>query len=177
MKFKVTSKNIGKDESKEMLKRSRDARAWLNRIAYTLYQNWQRERWMTEGSSQGKKWPKLNPIYAAYKLRRYGGGTKYKWIGGRGEDRPWVPAGRWPKFPGNGSKMMVATGKLVDSVTGKSLAFHRKVVKPQELLIATTVPYAKDANETRNFTEFKQANIDYLQDLYAKYVLEGVMRT
>ena len=176
MKFKITSMVKGKNESKEMIKRSADARAWLNRVAYRIYQNWQRERWMSEGSSQGSKWPRLNPEYARYKLKRYGGGPKYKWVGGRGENRPWQPAGRWPKFPGGGTKMMIATGTLVDSVTGKSLKYHRKIVTPKELFISTTVPYANDANERRNFTEFKDTNIAYLGELYTEYVMKGTMR-
>ncbi len=158
------------DQLQKISKRSDDGRAFLTRIAYPLYQDAQRERWMTENQSQGSGWKPLNPRYAAYKLRRYGGGTKYRWIGGRGDGRPWRPAGNWPSYPGGGRKMMIATGELVASVTGDKLTYHKRVITTRSMIISTTLDYAEDANSKRNFTDFNDRFWRTLMDKYKAYI-------
>lgn len=61
--------------------KSKNLRAWINRWLYPYMINVQRKRFMTENVSEGNRWSPLNPKYAAWKLRRYGGGIKYKWVG------------------------------------------------------------------------------------------------
>jgi len=157
----------------QMVKAASDPRGFLTRVAYPAYQNAQRERWMTEGASQGNKWKPLNKMYREYKLRRYGGGTKYAWIGGQGQGRPWQPAGKWPTYPGKGSKMMVATNTLMPSVTGDSTKNHRRIIDARSMKIFTTVDYAEQADNARSFTIFKSSFSRDLQAEYESYVARG----
>lgn len=122
---------------------------FLNRYAYKIYQNYQRDRWANENSAEGG-WPALSPKYAAYKPRRYGGGKKRD-------------GGVWPSYPGGGRKMMIATGRLVTSVVGVDMGAsvgldeHRKLVSGNTLTVSTAVPYASEAGATRDFMTFTPA--------------------
>ena len=157
----------------KMVKAASDPRAFLTRVAYPEYQNAQRQRWMTEGASQGSRWKPLNKQYRDYKLKRYGGGPKYQWIGGQGQGRPWQPAGNWPSYPGKGTKMMIATNTLFSSVTGDSKKNHRRVIDNRSMQIFTTVEYAETADKARPFTIFKSSFNKNLQKQYEGYVSRG----
>ena len=170
-----------------MATRARTVQAFLNSTIYTMYQNLQMQRWMTEGSSEGEGWPALNSSYARYKLRRYGGGPKYKWIGGMGEGRPWEPDGSWPSFPGGGSKMMIGTTRLVSAVIGpndtynEGLRFHRKVVDATSIRISVDTSQeasAKDpgskyfeyALQARDYLFFSQSHINDMKVALKNYI-------
>ena len=167
-----------------MLDRGKETRAYLNRVVYPQYQKAQQKRWMTEGASEGQKWKPINPDYAEYKLRRYGGGTKYEWIGGQGEGRPWKPDGKWPVFPGKGSKLLIATGRLVSSVIGPvasgnalfksgGTSEHKKVVGRTSITIYTSVEYAKEVSKVRPFMRFSKKTIQKIRNDYQKWMLKG----
>ena len=173
--LKTGSKTSGQKDVKEILKRAQDGRAFLTRVAYPMYQKWQLERWQTENKSEGSKWKSLNPAYAEYKKSRYGGGPKYVTPKQKGYGR-WVQAGNWPRYPGGGTKMMIATGELVNAVTGKKLTYHRRLIKAKQMAIGVTLPYAEDANKKRDFTKFKNANMKLLHDMYAEYVMTGRLK-
>lgn len=134
----------------EMVDRAGDARAFLNRVIYPMYQNMQRERWMTENVSETGKWPALNSRYASYKLRKFG------------------------SFPGGGRKMMIATNKLFNSVVGgdggSAPQGHNKIVTKSELKIFTTVTYAAHANDIRPFAKFSRGSIREIQAAIGKYL-------
>lgn len=131
----------------EKIERGKSMRAFLDRVVYTEYQNAQRERWMTEGASEGFAWPALKSLtYIRQKSRKFAA------------------------FPGGGKKMMIATGRLYNSVTGDSAQEHRKVVTDNSIDIYTTVDYAQYTDEARTFTKFgddfrtriQQAIVNYM---------------
>lgn len=134
----------------DMVNRANDPRAFLNRVIYPMYQNFQRERWMTENVSETGKWPPLNSKYASYKLKAFGG------------------------FPGGGRKMMIATGKLFNSVVGgdggSAAQGHNKIVTKNELKIFTTVEYAADANDFRPFAKFSRGSMRDVSKALKKYL-------
>jgi hypothetical protein len=162
-----------------MIDRSKSVQAFLNSVIYTMYQNFQMQRWMTEGSSEGESWPALNSTYAKYKLRRYGGGAKFKWIGGRGlgdtkfdgegQTRPWNPIGTWPSYPGGGTKMMIGTTRLVSAIVGpndvynEGLRFHRKVVDATSITISVDSSEEADSKDPGSkYFEYALVARDYL---------------
>lgn len=114
---------------------------YLNRIVYPQYQAAQIERWKTEGSSEGIPWASLNKSYQEYKKRKY---ASYSY---------------------GGTKMLIATGKLFDSVVKA-----KKIVKRRSIEVYTTNEYAKYVDEERDFTswskstmsEIKKGLIDYI---------------
>lgn len=147
---------------KGLVQRERALRAYLNTTVYRQYQNAQLKRWMTEGASEGRQWAPLSRKYAVYKRLRYGGGPRFTWVGGSGEGRPWVRAGNWPTYPGAGTKMLIATGRLVSGVIGPmkngsifgmsaSAKDHRKIVGARSIEIRYVVPYGQDVHSRRNF--------------------------
>ena len=159
----------------------KDYRELFTRVLYPMYQDAQRNRWMTENSSEGSKWKAITPSYAAYKLRRYGGGIKYKWVGGRGTQetrwfdkkgnrRPWQESGTWPSYPGAGKLLMIATGDLQKSVIGPGKG-HRKLITPRSMSIFTTIPYAADANKARPFMTFSPAFKAKMKQKIKEYVM------
>lgn len=130
---------------KELVKRTDDSSAWLNRNGYRIYQNAQTRRWKTEGASEGFKWDKLNKRYAKYKLKKFKG------------------------KPGGGRKMMIATSRLVSSVAGKS-SDTRKLVTKRTMHVLTAVEYAEYADEARTFTKFSKRYREKFGSEYLKYL-------
>lgn len=150
--LKTTSAGITK-RLDSMMSRSQALEGFINRVIYPLYQNYQRRRWMDQNAKQTGQWDALNPSYAARKKIMYGGGPKHEWVGGR---TPWRVKGQWPSYPGQGTKMMIATGRLFKGVIGES-GEHKKIVTTKSLRIFTTVPYASYADEARDFSTFDRA--------------------
>lgn len=175
IQLKKAQDNISK-RLNEMVKKSNDTRGFLNRVIYPMYQKAQIQRWMTENSSEGGRWKALDPKYAAWKKRAYSGGTRYKFIGGRGEGRPWQAIGTWPVGPGRGEKILIASGRLVGSSIGPNDQYtvgvddHRKIVTAKTLKVFTVVDYAKTVAEDRPFMKFSQKTIREMRKAYAKYV-------
>lgn len=134
---------------KEKVRRGKSLRAWLDRVAYKKYQNLQRERWMTAGASQGIPWPSLNVTYAARKLKKFA------------------------QFPGGGTKMMIATNRLFNSVSGDNLQDHKKIVTDTTLEIYTTVEYASYADEARSFRKFTRQTYRDLAKDAGQYIMRG----
>lgn len=111
-----------------MLDKGQLASGWLNRVAYPMIIASHRVRWASEGASEGRSWPALNPAYASRKLKRYA------------------------DYPGGGRKMLIATGKLVASMTGDETQNHYKLVIENRLEVGTTLGYAKYVDEKRPIT-------------------------
>ena len=129
-----------------MLNRAGLVRGWLNRVAYPLIIEAQRIRWASEGASEGGSWPALNPAYAIYKLKKFAG------------------------YPGGGRKMLIATGRLVDSVTGDNTKEHYKLVEDKRLSVGTMVGYAKYVDEARPITKLSSATIQVLKRSLNQYL-------
>lgn len=129
-----------------MLSRAKLARGWLNRVGYPLIIEAQRIRWASEGSSEGASWKPLNQSYAKAKLKRFA------------------------NSPGGGRKMLVATSRLVNSVTGDETKDHFKLVEENRISVGSLVEYAKYVNEARNFTKLGQATVDNIADQLGKYL-------
>lgn len=149
--------------------RSQNAKGYLNRVVYKQYQKAQKERWETEGESEGPKWKPLStrPFIAwwekdmnAYYAAQEGGYALYKKY-------------KFASYPGRGQKMLVATNKLVKSVIGPGDG-HRKVVTKNKLLVATTVPYAKYVDEARSFTTWSKKTMNEIKSGLVGYLTGGV---
>jgi len=129
-----------------MLSRANLVDGWLNRVAYPQIIQHQRQRWMTEGASEGEQWKPLNPKYRLRKLSQF------------------------RDYPGAGTKMLIATGKLVDSITGDNKTDHYKIVSGKCLEMGTKVSYAKYVDETRNFTRLSDQTIEDLKAQLRAYL-------
>lgn len=139
------------DHLKQMLDRANLAQGWLNRVAYPEILRVQRLRWQTEGSSQGEKWaPIKNDSYKRSKLKRF------------------------RDCPGGGSKLLIATARLVQSMTGENKEEHWKLVTPKRLETGTIVPYAKYIEDNgRDITTLSEETAATLADSFMKYIIEG----
>jgi hypothetical protein len=146
--YKQLEKNIENDLL-QMVRRAHDFRGLFNRVLYPMFKKAQLARWSTENSSEGQKWAPLNAKYREYKLDKF-------------KESP----------PYNGTKMLIATNRLIDSVIGPS-ADHRKIVEPKRLIISTTVPYAKYVNEKRNFTHFGRITENRILNVVRLYVMKN----
>lgn len=132
------------------LQRANSLQSFLNRNVYAMYQNFQRTRWMTEGSSEGQQWAPLSPTYAKYKLKRYS------------------------EYPGGGSKMLIATQKLFNSVVGPGQG-QRKVVTNRQLTIYTNTDYANFVDEKRNFTKWSSNSMIIFYNAITSYVFKNIL--
>ncbi len=130
----------------QMLMRGNLTSGWLNRVAYPKIIEAQRMRWASENATEGGSWRALNAGYAIQKLKRFA------------------------SFPGGGRKMLIATGRLVDSVTGDNKQDHFKLVTQNRLETGTRVDYAKYVAEDRPFTAFGQNTIKDLTDSLNAYI-------
>lgn len=131
----------GEKRFKQLLDRARESRTFLNTYVYRTYQNAQRNRWMSENTTQGRQWKALDPVYKKRKLTKFA------------------------EYDGQGRKMLVATGRLYKSVFGDS-SEHRKIVDATELRISTSVPYAVYVDEVRTFTKFDR---EFFRDISKKW--------
>lgn len=131
-----------------MLKRSRQMQGWLNTVAYKTYQNAQRERWMTEGDSQGSKWLPVNPEYAKRK------------------------AVKFASAPGGGTKTLIASGTLQKSVIGPGAGF-KKLTTTTSLTILTTLQYAKFVDDVRSFSTWVPSFKEDLAKKAMAYMARG----
>lgn len=131
-----------------MIKRGKSTRTFLQLKAYPIYIKAQMKRWMTENSSQGTAWAPLNKKYAEYKLKKYGAAV------------------------GGGKKMMIATGRLYQSIIGAGDG-HFKLITDSAMIVGTTLDYAKYAASKRPFQKFNKDMIAQLKADWIKYMIKG----
>lgn len=147
----ITIKTI-KSETKAtlqgMINRPASLRSFFDRNIYPMYQNVQRERWMTENASEGARWKELNADYAKAKRTRFA------------------------QYPGRGTKMLIATNTLFQSVVGPGEGF-KKIIEDRRMRIVTTVPYAKYVDEARTFTKFSRATTLRFRKALNQYIFRG----
>lgn len=141
----------------DMMKAGKDFKALLNRNIYPIYQNAQRERWISENTTQGKQWEKLDENYQRTKLRKYA------------------------SYPGGGRKILIATGRLYASVVGVDLnnnssPDHRKLVEAKRMIIKTAVPYAEHVDKLRKFTTFGRDFNDKVRKTIVDYMNKRAAR-
>lgn len=130
-------------------------KTWMARNAYPMYQNAQKKRWMTQNASEGTTWKAVSPKYQKRKDR--------------------LLASEPEKYPG-GKRVMVLTGALADSVTGKKLDFHRAIFTERGFTVATTLPYAKYANEARPFVGFSNQTTDRITKSLKSFILKHISK-
>jgi hypothetical protein len=150
----ITTKFIVKDAQKvlgDMLKRERAMQSYFNRNLLEQYRNIQRKRWMTQGESEGSPWRALNPDYAARKKRVYA------------------------SYPGGGTKMLIATNRLITGVVGPGGDF-RKVTTPRSITLSTVTPYAKYVDEDRTFTKFGAKSLQEIYKGIGDFLFKGILK-
>lgn len=150
----ITTKTIYNGAQKvmrDMLTRERALQSYLNRNVVEQYRNIQRKRWMTQGDSEGSPWRDLDPVYAARKKRIYSG------------------------YPGGGTKMLIATNRLITGVIGPGGDF-RKVTTPRSITIGTVTPYAKYVDEDRTFTRFSTNSLREIYTGIGQFLFKGIVR-
>lgn len=150
----ITTKTIYNGAQKtlrDMLTRERALQSYLNRNVVEQYRNIQRKRWMTQGDSEGSPWRALDPVYAARKKRVFAG------------------------YPGGGTKMLIATNRLITGVIGPGGDF-RKVTTPRSITIGTVTPYAKYVDEERTFTSFSSASLREIYTGIGQFLFKGIVR-
>lgn len=169
----VTMQNGIAEKLDALSRNAKDSSGFLNRVAYPMYQNAQIQRWMSENSSELGKWSPLNAAYALRKKRMYGGGSKYRYFPSLKLTKV---IGTYPSFPGQGTKMLIAKGRLVGSVIGNNPLYregvsdHRKFVTDQSLTVETVVPYAKYVAEKREFMKFSEDTLRSMRQAYTEWV-------
>lgn len=148
-----------------IIKKGKDPRAFLSRVAYPLYQSHQMKRWMTEGESEGETWPRINKEYELYKKKKFS------------------------SYPGSGTKMLIARGNLFESVVGKHLGDsdpkegsmssiggikgHNVVFADKSMTISTELQFAKYVNETRKMFKFRDQFRKEIRNKYANWIMKA----
>lgn len=182
MKANLRQVGDGLQRLKDMLSRGLDKQAAFARV-YPMYQKLQTERFETKNASETGTWKDLNPDYARYKLRRYGGGPR------RASKKH--EAGSWNSYPGQGTKMLVGTGMLAGAVIGPSsgspfvsgVSQHRAMFTPEQMVISVSesgtnpdgnpFDYPHFVAEMRPFMTFGSASIQAMQDVVRSFVVDG----
>jgi len=174
-----TTKDGITDFLQAMLGRATGAKAGFARGVYPLYQKLQMKRFQTKNASEGAPWDPLNPEYATYKLRRYGGGPRRK--------SAKRPAGTWQSYPGGGTKMMMGTTMLAGAVIGpgggvlEGTGQHRALFTDDSMVISveesgtnpdgTPFTYPHHAAEHRPFMTFSNDSITQMKAVLRSYIL------
>jgi len=147
-KMRMTNDTISRfaEAMNQML--SRDMSAFFERRIYPMYQQAQKNRWMTENVSEGTQWRELNPSYVKYKKTKYAA------------------------YPGKGTKKIIATGKLVSVATGESSGLN-KIITPKQFRVAIDlgkVPYAKHVASEFPIMEFGPNTKSKMKKAIAAYI-------
>lgn len=132
-----------------MLSRSALPAGYLARVVYKQILQIQLDRWQSENVTQGPKWDKLTDDYAKRKLKKYAA------------------------YRGRGTKLLIATGALWESMTGQDLSNHYQAISNTSIEVGTLLPYAKWVNEKRNITNLTTAQIRGFRKGFIDYVLKG----
>jgi len=122
----------------DMVSRGRSVSAYLNRVLVKKFTKAQMNRWETEGSSEGMGWHPLTPAYAAWKKRKFA------------------------DAPGNGTKLMIASGKLSSGAQLRDASYFTKLVTDSEFVISMNlgaIPYAGYAGDDRPYMEFSDETL------------------
>lgn len=147
--LKVSVDGISKYLEK-MLDRSRLIEGWLNRVAYPTLIKVQRVRWQTEGASEGSTWAAIDQNYATKKLSLF------------------------RDYPGSGRKLLIATGRLIQGMTGENKSDHYKLVTKSSLEMGTVgIDYAAYVDEKRDITTLSKETTSKLSDSLGKYLAKG----
>lgn len=148
------SKGI-EDQLNKMVQNANLVPGYLDRVVYKQYQVAQRKRWETENDdvfSEGGAWRALDPVYEKYKRKKFS------------------------QYRGGGTKLLIATGRLFEGVIGPG-SDHGRIVQENEIIVTTTVPYAKYVDEERTFSKFSPA---FYSDLYSglkDYLIKSLVRS
>lgn len=149
---------------------------------YAMYQKFQVQRFQTENASEGTLWPALNADYAAYKIKRYGGGPK------RPTEKD--PRTQWASWPGGGRKMLIGTGTLAGAVVGPAkdnpfnangISAHQAIFGKNTMTITISSSglnaegkpffYPQYVNEKRPFMKFSDASLEKMKKELAKFII------
>lgn len=134
----------------KMSKRTESMQGFLDRNVYRMYQNFQRTRWMTENDEVGNgRWHALNNKYAMYKKKKFA------------------------SYEGNGTKMLIATGKLFKAVIGPGNG-QRKVVTNKSLYISVNVPYAGYVNDVRSIGDWNTETMRKMKKAISNYAFFAI---
>lgn len=139
-----------------MIARGKNPEAYINRVIVPKYQNAQRQRWASENNTDeadGGMWARLNPTYAARKLKIY-------------KDQA-----------GGGTKMMIGTGMLYRAVTGEDTNYFRKIISRGKIVFALAIgsdnEYFKYADETRTYSKWSRSFMKEIRHGLAVYMGKG----
>jgi len=157
----------------KLLDKAKSAQGGFARV-YSIYQKLQAERFQTENASQGDPWPSLNADYAAYKIKRYGGGAKRD-------------GSNWKSWPGGGTKKLIGTGTLAGAVMGPGSPFpgvnHHKALFTS---VSMQIKVDQSGNNAEgkpfiypsllvdrfSFMKFSDESFSKMKKEFMKYVLE-----
>ena len=135
------------DRLNKMVEAGRSAKAFMTRNVFPRSQEYQMVRWASEDSGG---WAPLNEKYAAYKKIKYAA------------------------FPGGGTKTMIATGELMNSVLVKAGSHGAAIFTDTGINISINgLKYASFANEKRNFTSCSPVFILQIKQDLATYMSGG----
>lgn len=129
---------------------------------YSIYQKLQTQRFMTENESEGERWRPLSTKYAQRKSKQFG------------------------KYPGGGSKLMIATGTLAGATIGPGAPFdgvdrHRFITTSTGMTVSVEqtgknaagrpFTYPEFAAEQRPIMRFSEASIDKMKEELKKFIV------
>jgi hypothetical protein len=155
VKFSTISNSVTK-ALEDMVEKAHLAPAYLSRVVYQTYLNAQKERWSTYNKGpnfSGGVWPELkNAADRAYKAVKYAA------------------------YPGNGTRVLVRTGKLYNSIVDRTDRNHEMVIFGSKMTVNTLVNYAPYLDQgtpkmvKRVFSEFSDSFYQKIVEDYSEYV-------
>jgi hypothetical protein len=130
-----------------MLQKARTLAPFFKRYVKPKYITAQIGRWEGQGVSSftDEGWTPLNPTYDQRKRVRF------------------------KNYPGSGTKMGIATNRLVDSILARS-GEYKELTGDRTLLVSTTVGYATHFNEKRSIKKFTRQFYEEIKVALMEYV-------
>lgn len=140
------------EQIKKYLDRARLIDGYINSQIYPTYKRRQNKRYQTENASEGTRWKPLNADYAKRKLTKFA------------------------SYQGGGRKMMIATGRMKESVIGPG-ADHRKIGPSKgRLEVYWTTPYAVYTEDIRPVNVWDKRQDQEMYDGAVKYIMDSTVK-
>lgn len=104
----------------------------------------QQRRFMTTNESEGSHWDALNPVYAAFKKRKYADSF------------------------GHGTQINIASGRLFKSLTLQQGADWQRLLSDTTVIFNFNIEYAKYVDERRPILEFAPTTLEQFKKNFRK---------
>lgn len=159
-----------------MIERGRSVEAFLNRVTFQQYKNYQVDRWQSSGASEGYPWANVKDSERKIRMVEQSMTPTRKKLSKKNWKARFQSNMTPTGLDAAGRVNMILTGRLADAATGRS-ANLLKIVTDSSLKVYiddSVLPYAKYVGTMRPVMKFSQDHEAKMVSDVIAYMMGGV---